>query len=129
MLRRAYCKFKRFTNSRRLELLFVEKLAFFIALKAALKQRSKKFPIIGEVDGQSLFLVIELVAEYLHPLAEKTAYVVNRMKEFGVLMSSDGPHHNVLKIKPPLTFTKENAKEVLFYLQKIVTVEVIKQIN
>jgi 4-aminobutyrate aminotransferase-like enzyme len=36
------------------------------------------------------------------------------MTEFGILMSDDGPDHNVIKIKPPLTFTKENAKEVLF---------------
>ena len=69
--------------------------------------------------GQRFFLGIELVAEQLHPLAEKTDYVINRMKEFGILMSSDGPHHNVIKIKPPLTFTKENAQEVIFYLQKI----------
>jgi 4-aminobutyrate aminotransferase-like enzyme len=66
-----------------------------------------------------LLLGIELVDEQLHPLAEKTDYVVNRMKEFGILMSSDGPDHNVIKIKPPLTFTKENADEVLFYLHKI----------
>jgi 4-aminobutyrate aminotransferase-like enzyme len=39
------------------------------------------------------------VSEQLHPLAEKTAYVVNRMKYFGILMSSDGPNHNVIKIK------------------------------
>ena len=126
MLRRAYCKSKRFTNSRHLELFFVEKLAFFIALKSELKKRSKKFPIIGEVRGQGLFLGIELVDEHLNPLAEKTAYVVNRMKEFGILMSSDGPHHNVLKIKPPLTFTKENAKEVLFYLQKVLAENFMK---
>jgi 4-aminobutyrate aminotransferase-like enzyme len=111
LLRRAYCKSKRFLNSRYLELLFVEKLA--------LKERSKKFPIIGDIRGQGLFLGIELVDQELYPLAEKTAYVVNRMKEFGILMSSDGPNHNVIKIKPPLTFTKENAQEVIFYLQKI----------
>jgi len=45
--------------------------------------------------------------------------MVNRMKEYGILMSSDGPDHNVIKIKPPITFTKENAKEVIFYLHKI----------
>jgi 4-aminobutyrate aminotransferase-like enzyme len=49
------------------------------------------------------------------------------MKEFGILMSSDGPDHNVIKIKPPLTFTKENAKEVLFYLQKVLTEEVMRK--
>jgi 4-aminobutyrate aminotransferase-like enzyme len=67
-----------------------------------------------------------LIAEQLHPLAEKTDYVINRMKEFGILMSSDGPHHNVLKIKPPLTFTIENAKEVIFYLHKIFGEDVMK---
>ena len=41
------------------------------------------------------------------------------MKDHSILMSSDGLDHNVLKIKPPLTFTKENAKEVIFYLHKI----------
>jgi 4-aminobutyrate aminotransferase-like enzyme len=65
--------------------------------KNELKELSKKFTIIGEVRGQGLFLVIELVAEHLHPLAEKTAYVINRMKEFGILMSSDRPNHNVSK--------------------------------
>jgi 4-aminobutyrate aminotransferase-like enzyme len=119
LLRRAYCKSKRFTNSRYLKLLFVEKLAFFIALKSELKKRSKKFPIIGDIRGQGLFLGIELVDQELHPLAEKTDYVVNRMKEFGILMSSDGPNHTIIKIKPPLTFTIENAQEVIFYLQKI----------
>jgi 4-aminobutyrate aminotransferase-like enzyme len=91
--------------------------------KKKLKQRSEKFTIIGNVRGQGLFLGIELVDQELHPFAEKTDYVVNRMKEFGILMSLDDPQQNVIKIKLPLTFTKENAGEVLFYLQKIVTEE------
>ena len=49
------------------------------------------------------------------------------MKEFGILMSSDGPHHNVIKIKPPLTFTIENAREVIFYLQKVLAEEVMRK--
>jgi 4-aminobutyrate aminotransferase-like enzyme len=48
------------------------------------------------------------------------------MKEFGILMSSDGPDHNVIKIKPPLTFNIENAKEVIFYVQKILGEDVMK---
>jgi 4-aminobutyrate aminotransferase-like enzyme len=48
------------------------------------------------------------------------------MKYFGILMSSDGPDHNVIKIKPPLTFTKENAQEVLFYLQKVLAEDFMK---
>jgi 4-aminobutyrate aminotransferase-like enzyme len=60
-----------------------------------------------------------LVDEHLHPLAEKTDYLINRMKTFEILMSSDGPDHTIIKIKPPITFTIENAQEVIFYLQKI----------
>ncbi|MGH9761823.1 MAG: hypothetical protein ACREAC_13425, partial [Blastocatellia bacterium] len=36
-------------------------------------------------------------------------YVVERMKELGILLSTDGPLHNVLKIKPPLVFSREDA--------------------
>lgn len=88
-------------------------------LKTELKTLSKEFPIIGDVRGQGLFLGIELVDKNLNPLGEQTAYLVNRMKDYGILMSTDGPDHNVLKIKPPLVFTKENAEEVLYYLRKI----------
>jgi 4-aminobutyrate aminotransferase-like enzyme len=52
--------------------------------------------------------------------------VINRMREFGILMSFDGPDHNVIKIKPPLTFTIKNAKEVIFYLQKVLAEDVMK---
>jgi 4-aminobutyrate aminotransferase-like enzyme len=95
--------------------------------KWELKELFKKFPIILDVRGQGLFLGIELVDEQLHPLAEKTDYVINRMKYFGILMSSDGPDHNVIKIKPPITFTIKNAKEVIFYLQTVFNEDFMKQ--
>ncbi|MFD1615294.1 aminotransferase class III-fold pyridoxal phosphate-dependent enzyme [Gelatiniphilus marinus] len=88
-------------------------------LKAELRQLSKQFPIIGDVRGQGLFLGIELVDLELNPLAAQTDYVANRMKDHGILMSTDGPDYNVLKIKPPMVFTKENAKELIYYLKKI----------
>lgn len=88
-------------------------------LKSELKKLAKDFPIIGDVRGQGLFLGIELVDAQLNPLAAQTDYLANRMKEYGILMSTDGPDHNVLKIKPPMVFTKENADELLFYLRKV----------
>ncbi len=88
-------------------------------LKTALKKLAKDFPIIGNVRGQGLFLGIELVDSNLKPLAKQSEYLVNRMKDHKILMSVDGPDHNVLKIKPPIIFSEENAKELLFYLQKI----------
>lgn len=88
-------------------------------LKAELKQLSKEFPIIGDVRGQGLFLGMELVDSSRNPLADKTDYLANRMKDHGILMSTDGPDYNVLKIKPPMVFNKDNAKELIFYLKKI----------
>ena len=88
-------------------------------LKVELNKLSDKFPIIGDVRGQGLFLGIELVDPNLNPLAAQTDYLANRMKDHGILMSTDGPDYNVLKIKPPIVFTKENAEELIFYLNKI----------
>ena len=88
-------------------------------LKEELLKLSKEFPIIGDVRGQGFFLGIELVDGHMNPLAAQTEYLANRMKDYGILMSTDGPDHNVLKIKPPMVFTKENAKELIHYLKKI----------
>ncbi len=94
-------------------------------LKAELQILSKEFPIIGDVRGQGLFLGIELVNAHKEPLPKQTDYLANRMKEHGILMSIDGPDHNVLKIKPPLVFTQENAVELVFYLRKILAEDLL----
>ena len=88
-------------------------------LKAELKTLAKIFPIIGDVRGQGLFLGIELVDTEMNPLPDQTHYLANRMRDHGILMSTDGPDNNVLKIKPPLVFSKSNADELLLYLRKI----------
>ncbi len=88
-------------------------------LKWELNKLAKQFPIIGNVRGEGLFLGFELVDENMNPLSEEADYLVNRMKAHGILMSTDGPDNNVLKIKPPIVFTKENAEELIFYLQKV----------
>lgn len=88
-------------------------------LKSELNKLAMKFTILGDVRGQGLFLGIELVDSHQNPMPNQTEYLLNRMKEHGILMSSDGPDHNVLKIKPPLVFSRENAEELLSTLEKI----------
>jgi 4-aminobutyrate aminotransferase-like enzyme/Ser/Thr protein kinase RdoA (MazF antagonist) len=88
-------------------------------LSTELKSLSKEFPIIGDVRGEGLFLGFELTDSHKNPLASHATYLANRMKTLGILMSTDGPDHNVLKIKPPLVFTKENAKELIFRLKSV----------
>jgi len=88
-------------------------------LKRGLLQLQKKFPIIGDVRGKGLFLGFELNGENKTPLGHKAAYLINRMKELGILMSSDGPDENVIKIKPPLVFSTKNADELLSMLSRV----------
>jgi len=95
-------------------------------IKAELKKLAVAFPIIGDVRGQGLFLGIELVNAKMQPLADQTDYLANRMKDHGILMSTDGPDHNVLKIKPPIVFNKANAEELIFYLKKIFAEDFMK---
>ena len=83
-----------------------------------LLQLKKRFPIIADVRGRGLFIGVELVknASNLEPALPEIDWIVEFVKVKGYLLSTDGPLHNVLKIKPPLTFNKENAEELLKYL-------------
>lgn len=86
-----------------------------------LERLKEKYEIIGDVRGCGLFLGFELVKnrESLEPAAEQATYLANRMREHGVLMSTDGPLHNVIKIKPPMCISIENAEEILSRLEKV----------
>lgn len=83
-------------------------------LKAGLEDLTNKHWLIGDVRGLGLFLGVELVLDRqtLEPAHKQAAYVVERMKERGVLLSIDGPLHNVLKIKPPLVFDSTDCDEL-----------------
>jgi 4-aminobutyrate aminotransferase-like enzyme len=43
------------------------------------------------------------------PATEEADYVVNRLRECGILAGTDGPHHNVIKLRPPLVFSEADA--------------------
>ncbi|MEO6446181.1 MAG: aminotransferase class III-fold pyridoxal phosphate-dependent enzyme, partial [Gemmatimonadaceae bacterium] len=72
---------------------------------------AERWPLMGDVRGLGLFIGVELVHADAGrtPAARQASYVANRMKDGGVLLSTDGPRNNVLKIKPPLCFSTENA--------------------
>ena len=80
-------------------------------LLARLRVLATRHELIGDVRGSGLFLGVELVGNRatLEPAAHEAAEVVNRMREAGVLIGTDGPYHNVLKIRPPLPFGIEDA--------------------
>jgi len=80
-------------------------------LMDGLRALMDRHPLIGDVRGQGLFIGVDLVRDRAtrEPAVAQAAYVANRMRERGVLLSTDGPDHNVLKIKPPLAFTAADA--------------------
>ncbi|ASZ15075.1 aminotransferase [Chitinophaga sp. MD30] len=94
-----------------------------------LRQLMDKHPIIGDVRGHGLFIGAELVRDRitLEPAVPEIDDIVEQMKERGFLLSTDGPLHNVLKIKPPLVFNKENADDFLFHLDNILQTTPIKK--
>jgi 4-aminobutyrate aminotransferase-like enzyme len=76
--------------------------------------------LIGDVRGSGLFLGVELVRDRntLEPATEEASKVVNRMRDDGVLIGTDGPFHNVLKIRPPMPFGLEDAEALVNCLDK-----------
>ena len=77
--------------------------------------------LVGEARGLGLYLGVELVRDHvtLEPAAAEAAYIIERMRHLGVLVSIDGPHHNVLKIKPPLVWTEVEADRLLSTLDRV----------
>jgi len=93
--------------------------ARFRANLAALASRR---PLIGDVRGAGLFMGVEFVRDRstLEPATEETSEICARMKdEHLILMSIDGPHDNVLVIKPPMCFSLEDADAVTAALDTV----------
>lgn len=89
-------------------------------LKKGLQGLMERHPIIGDVRGRGLFLGIEFVRdqETLEPADTEAALIVEHLRDQGILLSTDGPLHNVIKIKPPLPFDERDASRVVRALDK-----------
>lgn len=83
-------------------------------LMDGLRELMEKHPIISDVRGHGLFVGAELVKDRitLEPAVPEIDVIVEKMKERGFLLSTDGPLHNVLKIKPPMPFSTGNAEDL-----------------
>jgi 4-aminobutyrate aminotransferase-like enzyme len=76
-----------------------------------LKSLQARHALIGDVRGSGLFLGIDLVLdrETREAAPSQASYVVNRLRDCGILAGTDGPHHNVIKLRPPLVFSQADA--------------------
>ena len=90
-------------------------------LLAGLRALTARHARIGDVRGSGLFLGVELVEDRTTraPAAAAASYVTNRMRDEGILLGTDGPLHNVVKIRPPMAFDAADAGRLLETLDRV----------
>jgi 4-aminobutyrate aminotransferase-like enzyme len=93
-----------------------------------LRQGLERFQLdlIGDVRGCGLFLGIEFVTDPIDqtPAVLETSFLCSILKsKYNILTSIDGPHHNVLVVKPPMVFNQTDADIFLKALYQTITVD------
>jgi 4-aminobutyrate aminotransferase-like enzyme len=87
-----------------------------------LKALAAELPAIADVRGAGLFIGVEVASQTAAlSSAELAARIVNGLRDRRILISATGPRGNVLKIRPPLVFSHENAKQVVACLEEVLT--------
>ncbi len=91
--------------------------------KTGLNSLKDSHELIGDVRGRGLFLGLEMVRdlESLAPAPEEATDFVNRMRNAGVLLSTDGVYHNVVKIKPPMVLSEKDVDDTLEKMDSILS--------
>ena len=84
-------------------------------LTSGLRALAEKHTAIGDIRGTGLFIAVELVKdkESREPATAFTADVVNGLKDRGVLSGAIGPDANILKLRPPMVFSRDDADYML----------------
>lgn len=93
-------------------------------IRTGLGQLAGKYPIIANLRGRGLFFGVEFISPGTNSLPDdETKTMVNRivndMREKGVLISRAGRHSNVLKMRPPLVFSTDNADHMLSVMDDV----------
>ena len=85
-----------------------------------LRELQQEFDLIGDVRGLGLFIGVELVEDTTtrQPATDKTEWLVEYFKQHHILLSAEGPFYNVLKIKPPLAFNKDDADKFIAVFER-----------
>ena len=88
-------------------------------IQAGLRELAERFPMIGDVRGRGMYLGAEFVRDRTTraPDADSLRAVLESARATGVLLSSDGPDNNVLKIKPPIVFDESDAALMLSVIE------------
>jgi 4-aminobutyrate aminotransferase-like enzyme len=71
-----------------------------------LRALAKSHPALSDLRAVGLFLGQDIVDANGAPDAALTGRIVNGLREARVLISATGPRGHVLKIRPPMVFSK-----------------------
>ena len=88
-------------------------------LMTGLKALEQEYTCVGDVRGMGLFLGLELINPDGSEASEICAYVKNRMRDHRILIGSEGPKDNILKIRPPLTIDHHDVEMILEALGQV----------
>lgn len=83
-----------------------------------LRELQQRHEIVVDVRGSGLFLGVELLKNGA-PATHEANRIANRMREEGILLGTDGPFHNVIKIRPPMPFSHTDAELLLTTLGEL----------
>ena len=91
----------------------------------ALRELMNRSDIIGDVRGSGMFLGVELVKsrDGREAATAEADAIVNKLREEGILLGTDGPFHNVLKIRPPMPFSMQDADLLIGILSRAIEQE------
>ena len=79
------------------------------------------YPFVGDLRGVGLFQGIEIVKDRAtkeHD-GERAKHIILAARKKGVLVSRDGTEHNILKVKPPIVFSKEHVDRLIDTLKEV----------
>ena len=88
--------------------------------KSLFFELQKKYNCIGDIRGGGLFLGMEIIKENsIEPNIKLAHHIKNELRNRNILISTDGPFDSVIKTKPALCFTKEDAKKVVDNIDEV----------
>jgi 4-aminobutyrate aminotransferase-like enzyme/Ser/Thr protein kinase RdoA (MazF antagonist) len=84
-------------------------------LESGLARLAAKHPLVADVRGKGLFWGLEIVRDHATraPAVGDAERIMNLLREDGFLLGRTGAFNNVVKIRPPLVFTPDNARMLL----------------
>jgi len=90
-------------------------------LRDGMRALQPRFPALGDVRGAGLFIGVEIVSDPVAktPDAATCTAIVNGLRDERVLISGCAKAANVLKIRPPLIFTRAHADHFLAALERV----------